>query len=254
MGRWRCRRLVSAPKAVAAAGIGTAVLVVGMAAAAAQEEPDPPPAGSVSECGFGVVLSGGATPDLTGFPTGKPIGLGLHYVSDVPVLPFFVLEATEGGEDVRLTDGDTSTLSWTPEAAGTYTIYGEFEDAATRELVEVTDPASCRVTLGVEDAPVVDPPDGYDPPVTISGSCAGKGSGDLTLVPVGDGFFAAYDDEGNICVLIGGETVTRPVGSVRAELPATGSRATPLAATGITLIGMGWWMRRSARSRASARP
>ena len=245
IGRW----MIGARRLVTAAGLGTAVLVIGASVAGAQEsEPEPIGAISVSHCSLGVTISGGVSEELTGFPIGEPIDLELSVVSDGPVFTYFVLAAPDGGEDVRLNDGQAPTLTWTPVAAGSHTIYGEFEDAATGELVEVATPESCTVTLGVVDGSVVDPPPDPEAP------CADTDEpDDLTLVPIGDGMFEAYDDEGNLCATIAGETVTQPGPSDLAELPATGASTAPLTALGITLVTIGWLMRRRAKAMLSLR-
>ena len=229
-------------KLVVGAAVGTLILVAGTPVAGAQEvDPEPIATNSVSECSLGVIVSGAVSEDLSGFLTGEPIDLELSYVSDAPVLTYFVLEAPDGGEDVRLNDGTEATMTLTPELAGTYTVHGEFDDVATGEPVEVATPETCAATVEVVDAPV-------DPPVE-PGPCVDDA--DLTLVPIGDGVFEAYDDEGNLCAVIAGETITRPTPSAPAELPATGSSTAPLAAVGLALIGLGWGMRRAAARTAT---
>jgi LPXTG-motif cell wall-anchored protein len=233
--RWMRCGGSGARKVVVGAAIGTVILVAGVPAAGAQEADPDPATNAVSECSLGVTVSGGVSEDLTGFVTGEPIDLELSYVSDAPVLTYFVLEAPDGGEDVRLNDGTEATMTLTPEVAGTYTVHGEFEDVATGEPVEVATPETCAATVEVVDA-TVDPPG--DP-----GACADDD--DLTLVPIGDDVFEVYDDEGNLCAVIAGETVTRPAPAEPAELPATGSSAAPLTAVGVALISLGWGARRA---------
>jgi hypothetical protein len=190
-----------------------------------------------------VSISGPVGDDLTGFPIGEPIELELSYVGDGQLLTFFVLAPTTAGEEPeRLNDGESATLSWTPDAAGVYTIYGEFEDSTTHELVEVGTPEQCIVTLGVGDESVAEPL----PPGNTCDDLDFSGD-EVTKVENDDGSLSFFDPNGNWCATVLGETV-QAAAAPPAELPRTGEHSLLLAVLGASTIVAGAGCRRWANA------
>lgn len=174
------------------------------------------------------------------------------YVPKGGAMYWYFTASKDSDVPYRLNDGIDNAVDWTPTEAGTYVVYGEFEDSKTGEPIEVKNPESCTVRLIVEDAivpPAHNEPDVVEPPAEESSKCSDPNE-TLTSVPEDDGSVSYYASDGEYCGTVKAQqplaappTPTAPsvaAASVSAEaapeLPHTGSGTATLAFVGTMLV------------------